>query len=229
MDDTIFTCPARQTRPDAKAEVLRYLGHRGQEIGEDLSARVDKAMAECRALSRPRVITRRFPLAQGADGAFDIGAGLALAGKTAAAQLAGAAGAALLAATLGYAPERRVAAAQLADITYALLLDAAATQYIEEICDSAQAALRAGLAAEGLHLGARFSPGYGDLPLTLQGPLLTLLDAPRRAGLSRTGRDILTPRKSVTAVMGIFSAPPPPPACGCAHCPLRETCLYKSG
>jgi cobalamin-dependent methionine synthase I len=52
-------------------------------------------------------------------------------------------------------------------------------------------------------LTPRFSPGYGDFPLSYQRVLIDLLDAPRVLGVSVTPSDLLVPVKSVTAVVGI--------------------------
>ena len=55
----------------------------------------------------------------------------------------------------------------------------------------------------GETLVARYSPGYGDFPLAAQGALVSLLDTPRKVGVSLTSTFLLTPSKSVTAVIGV--------------------------
>ena len=49
----------------------------------------------------------------------------------------------------------------------------------------------------------RFSPGYGDLPLTVQPMLLELLDAGRRLGVTLNPALLMAPTKTITAVMGV--------------------------
>ena len=73
----------------------------------------------------------------------------------------------------------------------------------------------------------RYSPGYGDLPLTLQPQLLSLLDAARQIGLTLTDTCLMTPRKSVTALFGLSGRPPARHASGCQSCSLKETCSYR--
>ena len=65
--------------------------------------------------------------------------------------------------------------------------------------------------------------------LTVQGEFLALLDAPRRLGLCATGSSILTPRKSVTAVIGVGEpgVESIPRERGCGSCSLRETCAFR--
>ena len=108
-----------------------------------------------------------------------------------------------------------------------LVLESCATAAIEEVCDRGEAIIRQRY--PGRALTSRYSPGYGDLPVTVQGAFLDLLDAPRRLGLCATGSSILTPRKSVTAVIGLSERPQPARVRGCAYCQMREHCPYRKG
>jgi len=51
-------------------------------------------------------------------------------------------------------------------------------------------------------LPTRFSPGYGDMPLSFQRVLFTQLDA-GRLGVALTDGNMLSPEKSVLAVCGV--------------------------
>ena len=73
----------------------------------------------------------------------------------------------------------------------------------------------------------RFSPGYGDYPISLQRDFLRLLDAPRKIGLSLSESCLLVPAKSVTAVAGLSASPVPRRKRGCAVCNLKMTCQYR--
>ncbi len=51
----------------------------------------------------------------------------------------------------------------------------------------------------------RFSPGYGDCPLSAQRSIVnSVLNATRLIGLTVTPTSLLIPTKSVTAVIGLF-------------------------
>ena len=80
---------------------------------------------------------------------------------------------------------------------------------------------------DGYFVTGRFSPGYGDLPIDLQRDLLALCDAPRRIGLSATPSNLLTPGKSVTALLGISAHPVSGRARGCGTCRLSADCPYR--
>ena len=49
----------------------------------------------------------------------------------------------------------------------------------------------------------RFSPGYGDLPLECQKDILRALDAERKIGIILSDSLLISPSKSVTAIIGI--------------------------
>ena len=86
---------------------------------------------------------------------------------------------------------------------------------------------KAWAANQGRYLTGRFSPGYGDCPLSLQPALCRALDTPRGIGLAPTRDNLLTPRKSVTAILGLADHPVTGARAGCARCLLRETCAYR--
>ena len=48
-----------------------------------------------------------------------------------------------------------------------------------------------------------FSPGYGDLPLEIQPDLLGVLNASKNAGITVNNSLLMTPVKSITAIMGV--------------------------
>lgn len=80
----------------------------------------------------------------------------------------------LFGATLGPQADALIRRAQVDDMAKALWLDAAASAAIEEVCDEAQRQIALELECA---LTARFSCGYGDLPLAIQPQFLSLLDA----------------------------------------------------
>ncbi len=209
-----------------KHAALRYLGWQGQEIDRDLDARIAGAMAECEALARPKWISRKFALRNEGTGMRLEGCALALPGESIAICLQGAVCAVLFAASLGRAVDVAIQKLSFTDMTRAVLMDAAASAMIEEVCDQAEAELRRDFGQQGLFLGSRFSPGYGDLPIALQKDFLAALDAGRSIGLSCTPAAILTPSKSVTAVMGLFPRPVPLRDNPCADCEAQGKCRY---
>ena len=56
---------------------------------------------------------------------------------------------------------------------------------------------------------------------------LALLDAPRRVGLCATDSDLLTPRKSVTAILGVAQGALEQKKRSCLGCPAQGSCQYR--
>ena len=206
-----------------REEVLRYLGCPGTEDPATL-ALVEGCSARLLAAARPKWTYRVFDLAVQTDG-VRLECGLLLPGRDLAAHLRGCSRAALLAATLSAPVDALLRRAQAEDQAAADALDCCATAALEAVCDLAEAEIRARF--PGCSFPFRFSPGYGDLPIELQDPILRLLDAPRRVGLCATDRHILTPRKSVTAVLGISDGEISPQKRGCASCTFRDRCKFQ--
>lgn len=206
-----------------REEVLRYLGCPGTEDPATL-ALVEGCSARLLAAARPKWTYRVFGLAVQTDG-VRLDCGLLLPGQDLAAHLRGCSRAALLAATLSAPVDALLRRAQAEDLAAAVALDCCATAAVEAVCDLAEAEIRARF--PGCSFPFRFSPGYGDLPIELQDPILRLLDAPRRVGLCATDRHILTPRKSVTAVLGISDGEISPQKRGCASCTFRDRCKFQ--
>lgn len=131
---------------------------------------------------------------------------------------------ALLGLTLGRGVDDLLREKQAADMAQAVLLDAAASQLVEQYADAAENLLRKRAAEAGRFLTGRYSPGYGSMPLFTQGLLLRLLDAPRRIGLTCTAESILLPRKSITAVLGLADHAVNGKQADCTSCGLRKSC-----
>lgn len=210
-------------------EVLRYLGLHGAPPDEGTRALVGECREEIVSLARPRTIYRRLAV-DALEGGLRLGeSGLLLPGADIRRHLDGCKECFLLAATLGGGVDRAIAALQVRQMAKALVLDCCATAAIEEVCDRLQQELEEALQTEGRYATTRYSPGYGDLPITCQRELTALLDAPRRIGLCATQENILTPRKSVTAIIGISESPLPTRRRSCESCSLRESCGYRRG
>ena len=205
-------------------EVLHFLGWRGMPVEATLLAQIREQCALVVREAQPRLVMRRFALAP--DGAL-AGTTLALRGDDVRAMLAPCREAVLLAATLGAQSERLLLRAQAQDAARAMILDAAMSAAIEAVLDGQEAALRAELAAQGLYLTDRFSPGYGDMPIAQTREICEVLSAQRAIGLTVSASGVMIPRKSVTAVMGVSAVPVARRPSGCEGCAARETCALR--
>lgn len=204
-------------------EVLRYLGSAQTVPSPELLSQLDRAAQTLLAAVTPRLLWRSFPLEE----TTLIGTTLTLPGESIRSHLESCHHCILLAATLGMEAEQLIRRAQATDLSFAVLLDSCASAALESLCDQAEEHLRSQTEARGLFLTGRYSPGYGDLPLSLQEEFCALLDTERRLGLTVSTTSLLLPRKSVTAILGISPTPPQPPKPGCTGCSLYHSCQIR--
>ncbi len=78
----------------------------------------------------------------------------------------------VFAATLGTGADHLIQKYNRLQMSKAVVMQAAATAIIEEYCDEVCRELRQKFEGEGRYLRPRFSPGYGDFPLSCQPALL---------------------------------------------------------
>lgn len=215
-----------------RAEALRYLRlpqHLSeQDLPDSVRVHLDRAEAAVLQTASLRFVWREFSITHTKEGVRLNGTGLTLVGKDIAALLTDSASCIVLAATLGLSCDELIRQAEPVDMAYALMLDAFAGAAVENLCDQVQTALANRFAEKNLFLTRRYSPGYGDLPISLQKPLCAALDTTRRIGLTVSGSGILIPRKSVTAIIGLSTTPPPEHKThDCANCNMSDHCPYK--
>ena len=207
-------------------EALRYLG-----AGDCPPERARHEMARvARRLTErlwPRYTYRVFSLECRSDGVLLKEAGILLPGMLAETMLSGCDRAVLLACTLGAEFDAMLRAEQARDMAGAAMLNACGSALVEAGCEEAEREIRARF--PDLHLTDRFSPGYGDLPLSLQPSVCAALDAQRRLGVVVSDTNWMNPIKTVTAVIGLAGTPQPARIRGCDCCALHETCALRKG
>ena len=130
----------------------------------------------------------------------------------------------VFAATVGLELDRLIARYGRISPARGLMMQALGAERIEALCD----AFCAWLAEEyaPLTLRQRFSPGYGDLPLTAQRAMFDTLQC-HRIGLYLNESLLMSPTKSVTAIVGIGSGAECTPT-GCKACEKTD-CVMRRG
>lgn len=126
----------------------------------------------------------------------------------------------MFAATIGVGIDRLIAKYNRISPSKALIMQALGAERVEALCDlfNAEVAAEAGdvapvagtadsagaVASGTMSLRPRFSPGYGDLPLAVQREFMTLLDCAHLIGINLNESLLMSPSKSVTAIIGIY-------------------------
>ena len=207
------------------AETRRYAGLAKAEFDESSIA---AACEEAALLAAPRARWELYDY-DCETGRVASAPPFAIQGNSIRKHLAGTERVVFLAATIGEAVEDAVTRHfDEGRYAHSVLLDAAATAAVEQVCDACETMLRPQFAKEGFSMRWRFSPGYGDWDVHAQPDLLRLTQA-ETIGVSLTESFMLRPRKSVTAVIGLLrggaDAGKDAPK-GCAVCPKRD-CPFR--
>ncbi len=217
-----------------RAEVLRYMGYSGQPMTDELDARIDGVVERCLGIAQPMAswdvfdVAGREPLEDGRPAVQLAGTSLQLIGESMEKHMVGAVAAAVMAVTAGMGVERELRRLSLTDPVEQVIFDAAGTTTVERAADACEASVVAWARERGLYANFRFSPGYGDMPLETQPVLLATVDAQRRLGIALSKSLLMTPTKSVTAIIGLFKEPQPSSHASCKDCLCSDFCRIRA-
>ncbi len=186
--------------PVCEREIWRYAGCR--KADGELKRLLDMCLEEAKEQLVYRVCYDTFPVTVIGD-RCDFGV-FCVTSASLATRLNGVDEAVVFGATVGVELDRLIAKYGRTAPTKALLLQAVGAERVEALCDAFCAAYTE---EHGGGLTARFSAGYGDMPLEAQRDIFAVLDLPRKIGLTLNDSLMMSPSKSVTAIAGRTTAP----------------------
>lgn len=196
-------------------EAIRYLG----DSRVQMNSQMESLITQCEDLiikaATPRYIYKEIPLENSP----------LLVGNDIKNHLKDCTSSIIIAATLGADIDKIIRTYQVSDMAKAVVLDSMASVAIEQVCTEIDEILAKEFSP--YNLTWRFSPGYGDYPIELQKEYINLLDAPRKIGLCLSESLMLTPTKSVTAILGLSNEPIEKKRKSCAICNLNKTCKFR--
>lgn len=203
-----------------KSEAIRYLGYRSALPDNITDSLIDQCGRELTAVLSPRCCYARTAVSFPRENITDIGFG-EIASRDLYKHLQGCSEVILFAATIGIGADRLISKYGRISPAKSVITDALASSAIESWCDSAELIVTA---KDSLHC-SRFSAGYGDFPLSYQREFIQCLDMQRKLGVTLSDSLLMTPTKSVTAVIGIGAAAR---TCGnkCMSC-ANKSCIYR--
>ena len=205
-------------------EAVRYLGYGRHAIDERTLEMIQDSFQELEQVANGRFVYRIFEIIENNQNQLTIG-GIRIQSKNLCKNLRDCKQAVMFCATLGPSVDLLIKKYSVSDMSKAVVLQACAAAFLEEYCDMVQKKIEGGL-DDGLYLRPRFSPGYGDFFILHQKELLEMTNASKQIGLTMTDGYMLTPSKSITAVMGISSEAGECTIKGCEAC-VKEDCIYK--
>lgn len=218
-------------------EAIRYLGYGKHAVDDNTRALILESFADLQQTAERKSIYRIFSLKNIRNEESETSAApmftdkicigtLEVESKNLSKNLKGCEQAVIFGATLGIGVDRLIQRTSITNMAKAVVLQACAAAYLEEYCDACQDEIGRELQKEGKYLRPRFSPGYGDFPLFHQRQLLRMIDSAKTIGLTMTDSYLMTPTKSVSAVIGVSSTHEPCHRQGCEVCEKRD-CPYR--
>lgn len=205
-------------------EAVRYLGYGRHAIDERTLELIRDSFKELEQVADVRFVYRIFEITEQNENELIIGT-LKIQSKNLSKNLKGCREVVVFGATLGIGVDLLMKKYSISDMTKAVVLQACAAAFLEENCDQMQKQIAEEL-DKGLYLRPRFSPGYGDFSVFHQQELLQMLEASKKIGLTMTEGYMLTPSKSVTALMGISEEAKMCNIKGCEAC-TKKDCIYR--
>ncbi len=206
-------------------EAVRYLGYGGHAVDDQTLALIEDSFRELDRAADRRIIYRIFDVISGEADSLAIGK-MNIVSRNLRKNLRDCHAGVLLGARFGIGVVLLMTRYSFLYMTWGGGGPAAAAAILEEYLDSCQKKIGSELEAEGKYLRPRFSPGYGDFDIRYQDMMLRMLHADKSIGLTMTDSYMLTPAKSVTAVIGISGKKDNCPMQGCEACKKKD-CIYR--
>lgn len=212
----------------SKLEILRYLGYNNQTIDPSTASLLDQCILEIKEIAQKRFVYHTYTIERSANILSLKGTTFTTHSCDTANLLAQSDRCTLMAVSLGLKVDQKIAYYAKFDLARSLILDACASTAVEVLCDEVEDKVRLEAQEHGYHITNRFSPGYGDLPITLQQSFANVLQTYPTIGLTVTENSILLPRKSVTALLGWQREKCTAATHQCTLC-AQVNCLYRKG
>ena len=177
-------------------EAIRYLGYGRHAVDEQTLALIDVSFGELDQTTQAKSVYRIFDCKVTGEDQVTIGK-MNIKSRSLGKNLRGCKEAVVFGATLGTGVDMLMKRYSLTDMAKSVVLQACAAAYLEEYCDDLQLSIEEELKAQNKWLRPRFSPGY-----------------------------MLTPTKSVTALIGISDTQEKCHIKGCEVCEKKD-CIYR--
>lgn len=208
-----------------RQEILRYIG--ASENSKTLEAMIHRAETEVMNAATPRHVFKHTHIDVDIDSGFVSISGTTITSRDLAHHLYGCDESFLFACTLGPGIDTLVKRYSITDIAMLPVIQAVAATYTETYADQAEEEIEIYARNHNRYVRPRYSPGYGDFPLSSQHFLFNALEITKKIGVCLTDSFLMVPFKSVTAVIGLSQDPSlchihRCMSCSANNCPFRK-------
>ena len=193
--------PNRDSLIVNKLEIYRYLGYKtGMDLPKEIENAVEEILDNVLKQSVPKVCYKYFETKVGEQ--IDFGF-MSVESKALASNLENCTETVIFGATIGIYTDRQIQKEQILSPARALIYQAVGATVVEAVCDDFNEWIRQKEQEKGRDICPRFSPGYGDVSLSIQKSIFQELSLAKLAGITLTDSLLMIPEKSVTAIIGI--------------------------
>lgn len=204
-------------------EVLKYLHYRGSDIPQEIEALIDESLEE---VTKKAVAKYTYSIFELEEMRLK-NTNFTLIGEDIQRLLKDCKSVILFGATLGLSIDQLIHRMEFRDLSKSIILDSCASAAIEAVANEVQEKLESEYLLKGLYLTDRFSPGYGDMPLSQQRDFHQVMNLSKKIGVNLSSTDLMIPRKSVTAIIGIADKAQKKRFAGCEQCRLFNDCSFR--
>ncbi len=198
---SIIQFSAPSLPPHSYKEIARYM--KADATNNETKTLIDKCIQECDKQISAKILYKEFKISC-TDSLLDLGFATTQSKDIKKLLLNnGCTSIILFAATLGIGIDRLLLKYSRTSPATALCIQAIGTERVEALCNAFSLEMKEKHASLGCSLTPRFSPGYGDLPLSLQRDVFAALECEKHLGLTLNDSLLMSPTKSVTAIIGI--------------------------
>lgn len=207
-----------------RQEILRYLGYRNNILADDTTNNtIDECVEEIQKIARKNYSYSFYDI-DTSDNVILEETGIVLGGKDIKKHLDGCSKCSILVVTLGSDIDKRIRYYNSTDLSKSVIFNACATAGVEALCDTVNSMIMKIASNNGYSVTSRYSPGYGDLSLEHQRDILNVVDS-SSIGLTINEDNILIPRKSITAIIGL-GRDIQTNVKSCNECGFKDNCLF---
>lgn len=201
------------------SEVSLYLGYYGTKADSETEKLIEECKTEFLSAASFKACFAEVEVSI-TDNTVDLGF-MSVNSESLAKNLRGCDKAYVFAATTGIEAHRLISRNALISPLKGTVTDCVGSAAIEAFCDKINNSF-----GDVDYLRPRFSPGYGDMPLECQKEITAFLETKKKIGLCLTESMMMSPVKSVTAIIGIGKEKNKCTGPGCMVC-SRNNCPYS--
>lgn len=199
-----------------KKEILRYMG--AKELNREIDGILSECLEEINNQISYKVCYSFFEISS-KENCVDLGF-FKVISKDLSKNLRNCKKAIIFAATIGVGIDRLIIKYSKTFPLKALIFQAIGAERIESLCNVFNNEIN-----KNNYTVPRFSAGYGDLPIEFQKEIFKVLTPEKKIGLTLNESLVMSPSKSVTAVIGISDLPCEKKE-GCSIC-ANKNCLFR--